>query len=299
MNRPTKATPGGRAYLELRNRARRERRTTQELLVLYVLERWLARLTESPHAGELVLKGGMLLAALGARRPTADADLLAQRLTNDEAAVAELVVAVARTTLDPDDGVEYLPDTVTTRSIREDDLYAGVRVAMDCLLSGARVKLRLDVNFGDPVTPEPEIVALPSQRPGEPAVRVLGYPVETVLAEKLSTAIALGNANTRVRDFADVFVLTGRHRLEHEEARAALVATTAHRGVEIRPLSEVTGSLPVLRQTAYRAFRARLGEDGQHLPADFAEVVAAVSGFADRLADDIGATWCPVERAWR
>lgn len=74
--RPTRADTGGRAYLDLRNRARREGRSTQELLVLYVLERFLARLAVSPYADQFVLKGGLLLAVLDVRRPTADAESL-------------------------------------------------------------------------------------------------------------------------------------------------------------------------------------------------------------------------------
>ena len=88
MSRPTRQTAGGRAYLDLQNRARREGCTTQELLILYVLERWLARLAASPSAGAFIPKGGMLLAALDARRPTADVDLLARHLANDERTVA-------------------------------------------------------------------------------------------------------------------------------------------------------------------------------------------------------------------
>jgi hypothetical protein len=78
MSRPTRDTPAGRAYLDLQNRARAEARRTQELLVLYVVERWLARLSASPYADQFVLKGGMLLAAFDARRPTADADTFAR-----------------------------------------------------------------------------------------------------------------------------------------------------------------------------------------------------------------------------
>lgn len=70
MNRPTRASEAGRAYLDLQNRARAERRGMQQLLTLYVVERWLARLSASPHADKFVIKGGMLLAAYGARRPT-------------------------------------------------------------------------------------------------------------------------------------------------------------------------------------------------------------------------------------
>lgn len=155
MNRPTKATPAGLAYLDLQNRARRDRRSTQELLTLYVLERWLARLAESRHVGKFVLKGGVLLAVFEARRPTVDADLLARNLPNDEASVVARVTEIAELVIDPDDGVRFLTGTTVARTIRDDDLYSGIRVGMDCELSTANVKLWLDVNFGDPVTPAP------------------------------------------------------------------------------------------------------------------------------------------------
>ncbi len=83
MIRPTRQTVAGRAYLDLQNRACREKRTTQELLTLYVLERWLARLAASPYDRNFILKGGLLLAVFDARRPTADGDLLARDLAND------------------------------------------------------------------------------------------------------------------------------------------------------------------------------------------------------------------------
>jgi len=112
----------------------------------------------------------MLLAAFDARRPTADMDALARDFANDEATVVSRVVAVAAYAV-PDDGVEFRPQTVTSRVIRSEDLYSGVRVAMDCALASAIVKLRLDVNFGDPVTPAPQTMELPALRPGYLPVR--------------------------------------------------------------------------------------------------------------------------------
>jgi hypothetical protein len=107
-----------------------------------------------------------------------------------------------------DDGVEFLTDTAVARPIREDAFYPAVRVAMDSRIATAVVRFRLDVNFGDPVTPAPRMIELPSLRPDTAAVTVLGYPIDTVLAEKLATAIMLGAANTRVRDYADIYTLT-------------------------------------------------------------------------------------------
>jgi hypothetical protein len=282
MSKPTRDDPGGRAYLDLQNRARRERRGTQELLTLYVVERWLARLSRSSQLDDFILKGGMLLAAYGRRRPTADADALAQNMPGDEWIVAARVADIASLP-DPDGGVEYLPETLTTSVIRDDALYAGVRVSMTARIATAAVKLRLDVNFGDPVTPSPQIVEVPALRPGVDAIRVLGYPVETVIAEKLSTAVALGAANTRVRDYADIYTLITSRELDDDVVRKAVRATAAFRGTAIRPLTEVTSELVALRSGAYGAYRAGLGMSGNDLPEDFADLVRAVAAFGDRV----------------
>ncbi|TCO44163.1 nucleotidyltransferase AbiEii toxin of type IV toxin-antitoxin system [Kribbella antiqua] len=282
MSKPTRDDPGGRAYLDLQNRARREGRGTQELLTLYVVERWLARLSRSSRLDDFILKGGMLLAAYGRRRPTADADALAQNMPGDERTVAARVAEIASLP-DPDGGVEYLLGTVTTSVIRDDALYAGIRVGMTARIATAAVKLRLDVNFGDPVTPGPQIVEVPALRPGVDAIRVLGYPVETLIAEKLSTAVALGAANTRVRDYADIYTLITSRELDDDVVREAVRATAAFRGTAVRPLSEVTSGLVALRSGAYAAYRAGLGLSGHDLPEDFADLVQVVAAFADRV----------------
>jgi hypothetical protein len=299
MTRPTRENPAGRAYLDLQNRARRERRGTQELLTLYVVERWLARLSRSNRADDFILKGGMLLAAYGRRRPTVDADALARNMKGDESVVAARVAEIAGLP-DPDDGVEFLPHTVTTRLIRDDSLYAGVRVTMEAKISTASVKLRLDINFGDPVTPDPRVIELPALRPGVEPVRVLGYPIETVLAEKLTTAVTLGPANTRIRDYIDIYTLTTTWELERKAVRQALVATAAFRGTILRPLSEVVSNLVGLRSGAYVAYRLNLGQHGAHLPGEFSEVVETVVAFSDPVLVEWPAvgSWDPTLRVW-
>jgi len=298
MNRPTRATPAGQAYLDLQNLARAERRGTQELLTLYVVERWLARLSASPYADEFVLKGGMLLAAFDARRPTADVDALARAIANDEATVVARVVEIADQPA-ADDGVEFRTETVTSRIIRDLALYPGVRIGMDCGIATAAVKFRLDVNFGDPITPAPQRIDLPSLRPSLAPVRVLGYPIETVLAEKIATAIVLGPANTRVRDYADIYTLTSQHSVTHAAAREALLATAAFRGTDVVALSSVIHNLVDLRAATYDAYRAGLGPAGAGLPAEFGQVVAGVTAFADRLASSAPPmTWRPTVRRW-
>lgn len=297
--RPTRETTAGRAYLDLQNRARREGRGTQALLTLYVVECWLARLSRSRYADQFILKGGMLLAAFDARRPTADADALARGMASDEITVVGRVAEIAA--YDADDGVEFLTESVMARRIRDEAHYGGLRITMDARIATANVKFRLDVNFGDPVTPGPQRIELPSLRTDAAPIRILGYPIETVLAEKIATAVTLGPANTRVRDFADVYTLTGRHELTYAVMREALLTTAAFRATALRPLSSTLDNLIELRASAYRAYRSSLGPDGHNLPDDFGYVVAAVIAFADPLIDTTRdhISWQSTHRRWR
>ncbi len=299
MNRPTRSSPEGRAYLDLQNRARREKRGTQEFLTMYVVERWLARLSKSPYAEDFVLKGGMLMATFGVRRPTVDADTLARNLPSDPEAVARRVVEIADMA-DPEDGLVFMTETVKTSIIRDQARYSGVRVIMDARLATARVSLHLDVNFGDPVTPEPALVELPSLRGGSGPVRVLGYPIESVLAEKIVTAVDLGLANTRVRDFADICLLIGQRGVLCGTLREAIDATARFREVPLIPLSEATAGLGDLRSAAYVAYRRGLGATGSLLPELFTDAIAAAVEFTDPVLAglDESYSWDPESHRW-
>ena len=171
---------------------------------------------------------------------------------------------------------------------------------MDCAIATALVKFRLDVNFGDPITPAPQLIDLPALTPGDPPVRVLGYPLETILAEKIITAIALGPVNTRVRDYADIYTLTGTRPLMQVALREALTATARHRGTAVAPLSTVLGNLVALRAGTYAAYHSGLGPDADRLPPDFEALVGAVTSFADGLVDvaQPSTRWDPAARRW-
>ncbi|MEL6187091.1 MAG: nucleotidyl transferase AbiEii/AbiGii toxin family protein, partial [Myxococcota bacterium] len=124
----SRSTPAGRVYGDLQKQARAEKRPVQELFQLYLLEAFLDRLSRSVWSDELVLKGGVLLAAFGTRRPTRDVDLQAKALDNAEEAVKARVVEVASMALD--DGIAFDGDGAEATVIRDEDVYPGVRVSM-------------------------------------------------------------------------------------------------------------------------------------------------------------------------
>jgi len=269
--KPTHADLAGARYLALQRLARAQKRSTAELLQLYVLESFLRRLIRSPHDERLVLKGGLLMAAFDLRRATRDVDLLALQADNDPAFVERLIIDIA--SVDVDDGVVFLPDTVTTGLIRDDDVYPGVRAVLGARLATARIKLSVDVNVGDPVVPAPIRTAVPVLL-GDERLDVLAYPRSMVVVEKLVTALQRGRANTRWRDFADLFVLVPGN-LPDAEVIEALRAVASHRGVSLRPLSEVLAGMPKEAQGRWATWRERHGAQNR-VPERFAEVLDAL-----------------------
>lgn len=286
----TERTPR-RAYLDLQKLARDQRRTTQQLFELYIHERFLARLATSRFADQLVLKGGMLLAVLDVRRATRDADLLARGLAGDESNLRAVVGEIAEVAMA--DGVSFDTTTISITPIRKGAEYEGVRLALPANLGGAELKLRLDLSFGDPV--EPQRIDYPTLLDGE-GFRLLGYPLESVIAEKVDTMIFLGDANTRDRDYGDVYLLSEIHAVEAEPLRNALRRVAEHRQHEVRPLGPLLETLRESRQQPWEAFRARAGLPG--LPERFSDVVDAVVDFIDGLQTAEISLWNPAEQRW-
>ncbi|MCE7080175.1 nucleotidyl transferase AbiEii/AbiGii toxin family protein [Streptomyces sp. ST2-7A] len=298
MPNPTRGTPAGRVYNDLRNLARRTNRSTDEIMVEYVLERFLYRLSASPLGREhFVLKGGLLLAQFGARRTTRDIDILGRSFPGEEAEIVRRIAAIAAT--ETDDGVTFDPATLKTVPIREDDEYHGLRLSMAASIARARLKLQLDVSFGDPITPGPRTIDYPQQLTPE-SFQILGYPLATVIAEKLTTAISLGDLNTRDRDYADLYRLLTLNDLDGQELTTALAATAAHRDIPLEPLSNAITDLAERRQTSYTAWRRRQGPAANDYPEHFTDVVRQVIAFADPLVtgDTPTRTWNAATRAW-
>jgi hypothetical protein len=198
-----------RAYLDLRKLARDQCRNTQQLFELYIHERFLARVAELRFADKLVLKGGMLLAVLDVRRGTRDADMLARGLAGDESRLKGVVGEIA--SIPMADGVDFDTTAISIATIRDGAEYDGIRLALPASL-GAELKLRLDLSFGDPV--EPQQIDYPTLL-GDQGFPLLGYLLESMIAEKADTMMFLGDASNAATRCARL------DRLSEPSARAA------------------------------------------------------------------------------
>lgn len=278
MTDPGKDTVAGRTYLALRALAKAQGRSTAELLQLYVLERFVARVAVSPESEHLVLKGGLLMAAFGGRRPTRDVDLLALGLSNDPNAVRECIGSIAA--LDLGDGVVFDPTSLRARVIREGGTYTGVRVRALARLATARQTLHVDVTVGDPVEPPPQLTCLPALLAEEP-VRLLAYPPEMVVAEKLTTALERGGTNTRWRDFVDLHLLA-QNATDEDLLVRALRRVATHRGVPLHGFEAVRRELGPNAQPKWSAWRKKEGLDDL-VPESLDHLLETLEPWATRL----------------
>ena len=182
--------------------------------------------------------------------------------------------------------------------IRDEDQYSGLRVTLGVELSTAHKRFHVDVNVGDPIWPSPAVVEFPLLGGN---IRLLGYPIPMVLAEKIVTASQRGITSTRWRDFADLYLLAGQHRLVADDGRTAIIEVATHRNAEMGSLRPVLDGYPALAQTKWHAWRARQNLEDR-LPADFAEVLESVLAFTDGLLDATRTSqagiWSPADRTW-
>lgn len=215
----------------LLNRARETGLPHEYLLVRYALERILYRLSVSPHAGRFILKGALLFTVWGRddHRPTRDADLLGSgpsEIEHLESAFREICAVAC------DDGVVFNASSVRGERIAEDKAYTGVRILLDAELEKARIRVQIDVGFGDAVTPGPESAEYPSLL-GFPAAKLRVYPVYTVIAEKLHAMVALALDNSRMKDFYDLWAIAKSFELDAALLAKAIAATFERRRTEI------------------------------------------------------------------
>lgn len=295
MKRATGETTAGHRYLALQREARRTGRPTDELIQLYALECFLDRLTRSRFSEHFVLKGGVLLAALGARRPTRDIDFSVHAMSNEASEVLLITQEIASIALD--DGLLFDVEGASAETIRENDDYSGVRVTLAGTLSRALISLHVDINVGDPISPEPQKIDVPRLLDG--ALTVRGYPLEMVLAEKLSTAIARGTTNTRWRDFVDVYSLVLKHSVKGRTMQRSLFQVAQYREVALSPLSVELLGYADMAQPRWIAWLKKQRLDAT-VPPEFSSVLQLAASFADPVisGNAASATWDPVRQRW-
>ena len=269
---------GASVRARLLDRARAERSDFQILLTRYALERLLYRLSVSPHRDRFILKGAMLFVTWVADpfRPTRDLDLLGYG-DNDAETIAETFRSICTQPV-ADDGVTFDVAALTAAPIREEMDYDGVRICTTARIAGARISIQVDIGFGDAITPAAIEIDYPTLLDA-PAPHLRAYPVETVVAEKFEALVTLGMANSRLKDFYDLWVISRTFELRRAVLIEAVHRTFERRGT-VLPSDTPVGLTDEFAEAWATQWRAFLGRDRMAAAPDaFAATVADLRAF--------------------
>ncbi len=267
-------------HQRLLNLAQQGEEDFQTLLTRYGLERLMYRVTRLDTERRFILKGALAFCLWEGKlhRATHDLDFLGSG-ESSAAYFAELFRAVCRLEVE-EDGIRLDEQSLEVRQMREDEDYRGVRVQLVARLGAARIPLIVDFGFGDIVTPPPADVEFPALL-GFPKPRVLAYHRETVIAEKFWIMVHLEKANTRLKDYFDLWTLARHFSFEGETLCQAIRATFARRNTAIP--SEIPVGLTAdfsdgpLKQSQWASFlkKGRLVKE----PIGLADVILVISDF--------------------
>lgn len=233
----------------IKNMSKQRGINAQLLLRNYMFERLLERIAHSDFSQHFVLKGGVLIASIIGvdLRSTMDMDATIQGYPMKQDAIEKAFLDIVGIPLD--DGVNL--SLVKVDQIRDEADYNGFRLSILAQMDQVRLPLKVDLTTGDKITPK-EIHYHYQLLLEERKIDILAYTLETVLAEKLETMITRGTANTRLRDFYDIYALleTQAENLKENHLKNAFLFTANHRGSVVL-LEEGDAILSEIFQSVY------------------------------------------------
>lgn len=225
-------------YSRLKNVARERQRPVQEVLKYYAMERFLYRLSVSSYQRNFYLKGGLMLMVWDpmSHRATVDIDLLA-KTSNSIANLQKIINEVCAIEVIPD-GLKFATETLKLEEAQLDAVYRGISAAFSAHLFTAKLPMRIDFGFSDTILPNPAKIKYPTLL-DFPAPELNGYTPQTSIAEKFESIIRLGFANTRMKDFYDIWLLIQQFDFDHQELKEIIQQILINRGTnaEMPPIA--------------------------------------------------------------
>ena len=203
-----------------------------KILVRYLHERLLYRVSISAYREKLLLKGSSLLYAheRWAARPTLDIDLLGYGINNSEDNIRSIMTDICQLEC-PDDGVTFDAESIHLEPIAVEKKYPGVCVTVEAHLDSIKQAVSVDIGFGDVITPQPVPLDYPTILKDIPEANLMAYSLETLIAEKFHAMVDRDEQNSRMKDFYDVYQLFLKNAVNTELLKEAIVNTFRNRGM--------------------------------------------------------------------
>ena len=273
----------------------------QQVVLYYAMERFLFRLSQTRWSDRLVVKGAVMLRVWDAAvaRPTRDIDFLG-RVDNAPETIRGIVAECFSIQLD--DGLAFESE-IQVEPITVEDRYPGVRAKVAGDLGGARFVLRFDIGIDDAVVPDPGWVDFPVLLHDQ-APRILAYQPATAVSEKFQAMIEIGLANSRMKDYHDIWMLSRTLEFDGQDLANAIRATFERRDTELpaETPAELTREYTGQPQTSrmWDTYRKGSSAAASDLPEDLQDVADTIAVFVMpaviAAASDavFGRVWTPV-----
>jgi len=273
------------------------------LLNLYIIERLLYRLSKSDYADKFVLKGGLLLYIIleYKARTTKDIDMLARQLNNS----LENLEIIFRNicSISAEDAIDFDLSTLKVERIKEDADYEGVRVRITAYLDRTKKVLQIDIGFGDIIVPDTIKIEYPSLLEMEKPI-IKAYSLESVIAEKFQAMIYLSEANSRMKDFYDIYSLSQLYNFDGTILKEAIESTFIHRETYMPESPTVFNKSfkeSVEKKQQWNAFKKRIAINND---LDYEETISSIRSFLEPIyyaiihKEDFVKSWDAKEYIW-
>lgn len=264
-------------YTKLKNIALKRNRPTQEILRYYAMERFLYRLSVSNHKNSFFLKGDLMLMVWdpATHRATVDIDLLA-KANNSIENISQILKEICSHPVSQD-GIEFDSTALTLAESQIETEYTGLSARFSAHLHTARLPLRIDIGFSDKIFPKPATLDYPVLL-DFPSPQLRGYTPETMIAEKLDVMVKLGLANSRMKDFYDVWTMVNQFQITPERIAPVIRDVFQNRKTVVREVpkafSEVFYNTPKTLER-WDSFLKGIGHD----PISLEKVVLEIKNF--------------------
>lgn len=218
----------------LQNKAKEIGQSFNEVLQYYGMERFLYRLSKTSHVNDLILKGGLMFYGLGIpmRRTTRDIDFLgiSENAQRDILSVFREALSV----LFPEDGILFDEKTLRVSETQADTDQGGIRATFVGHLGKMRIPIQVDVGFSDELASETLSMDYPVILAGMEKPHLKGYPPESIISEKFYAMVRFAEANSRWKDYYDIYLLTETFEFESRELANAIRSTFGNHLAELK-----------------------------------------------------------------
>jgi predicted nucleotidyltransferase component of viral defense system len=276
----------------------------QEVLTAYGLERTIYRISISDYVDNFTLKGGIFLYALfdgNFIRATTDIDLLAQKTSNEVENIKQIFKEIFLSEVD--DALRYDLDSLDVNSITEFKAYHGVNISIVAYLDRTKIPISIDIGFGDIIYPERILMDFPVLLEMD-VPKIYAYSLNSVVAEKFEAIVSLGYANSRYKDFYDIYILASNYDFDGDELKKAIEETFHHRqtGFDDIVAFEKEFAEDAIRKSRWNSFiKKKKAMETVDFTTAVEQIIDFLKPIVEKIVDngEIDTQWKSRKKSWK